>query len=507
MHRGALFRTILVCASFGFLARLCPQDAAPAAEVLTLEQCLKTALSNSDSAAILQKNLKISQDQYKQIVAKNTLSLNGQLGDSATDGFGNTTLLDDFESIVPYTPAAVAAGYNSTTSLIDTIKSSNIPIPYPTMSGNIIPQTISGSLVLSGPTTSLSLVGDQLLASVPPIGNYSQTVVGLNLAQTVWDGYPGGIAKAAVQQGFLGLQNAELAADANQTTLLYQIKQAYYTMLSAQRNLAVFAQNLELQKSALEQEQTLYDLQQAEDVDLQTAKINEKSAEIDLRGGQQAVASARKALANIVGLPAGEVFSVAETADPQIPAQSLDEALATALDKRVELKELDVSRKIAGIQLALIKAQTSPTVSLSGGGYMFLDNLAATSANAVSLGVKLGMPILDSGSAAYQKEANRYQSGVLDSQDDQLRRGIALEVENAFESVQLQTDKLGLSKLAADNSVGQYNLKKIQRQYGTATNQDVLAAAVNMVNANNAYAAARNALELAILQLQNAMGL
>ncbi len=73
--------------------------------------------------------------------------------------------------------------------------------------------------------------------------------------------------------------------------------------------------------------------------------------------------------------------------------------------------------------------------------------------------------------------------------------------------MQLQTAKLELSKLAADNSAGQYNLRKIQRQYGTATNQDVLAAAVNMVNASTANAAARNALELAILQLQNAMGM
>ena len=118
-HRGSVIRTVLVCASFGFIARLSPQDAAPALEILTLEQCLQTALSGSDSAAILQKNLKISQDQYKQIVAKNTLTLSGQLGDSATDGFGNTALLDEFESIVPYTPAAVAAGYNSATRLID----------------------------------------------------------------------------------------------------------------------------------------------------------------------------------------------------------------------------------------------------------------------------------------------------------------------------------------------------------------------------------------------------
>ena len=236
-------------------------------------------------------------------------------------------------------------------------------------------------------------------------------------------------------------------------------------MLSAQRNLDVYAQNLELQQSALVQEQALYDLQQAVDVDLQTAKINVKSAEIDQRSGQIALVSARKALANLVGLPAGEDFAVAETADPQVSIQSLDEAIATALDKRVELKQLGVSRRIAAIQLGLIKAQTSPTVSLTGTSYWLnglgIDSLTTDqNAATISLGGKIGLPILDSGSAAYQKEANRYQQGVYDSQDDQLHRSIALDVENAYEAVQLQTAKLELSKLAADNSAGQYNLKE-----------------------------------------------
>ena len=170
-----------------------------------------------------------------------------------------------------------------------------------------------------------------------------------------------------------------------------------------------------------------------------------------------------------------------------------------------------MSRRIAAIQLGLIKAQTSPTVSLTGTSYWLnglgIDSLTPDqNAATISLGGKIGLPILDSGSAAYQKEANRYQQDVYDSQDDQLHRSISLDVENAYEAVQLQTAKLELSKLAADNSAGQYNLRKIQRQYGTATNQDVLAAAVNMVNASTANAA-RNALELAILQLQNAMGM
>jgi outer membrane protein TolC len=488
------------------LAALWPQDAASAAapstgptalpqtaqgagtaggKVLTLEQCLDAAIATSDSAAILQKNLQISQAQYKQTVAKNAVSLNAGVGGGATGGFGNTTLLYQ----------------NATTVGTSADYSTAIPLSY------------SGNISLIGPSTSLSLAGGGSIApSVPTLGTVSATTVSLGLSQTVWDGYPGGIAKANVQQGLLNLQNAELASDANKLTLAYQIKQAYYTMLSAQRNIAVYAQNFQFQQSALAQEQALYDLKQAVDVDLQTAQINLKSAEVDQRSGRIALVSARKALANLVGFPAGEDFAVAETADPEVSVQSLDDAIATGLAKRFELQQLEVNRRIAAISLGLIKAQTSPTVSLTGTSY-WLNGLNVyslpTDQNAVTitLGGKIGLPILDSGSAEYQREANRYQASVYDLQDDQLRRSISLAIENDYEAVQLQTEKLDLAKLTAANSKGQYDLKNVQRQYGTATNQDVLAAAVNMVNANTALETTRNALELAILQLQIDMGL
>jgi outer membrane protein TolC len=448
--------------------------------VLTLEQCLSAALSKSDSVTILQKNLSISRAQYKQTVAANSVSLNGSLAGGPTGGIGNTTLLSNSASTV-----GTAVDYTT-----------DIPLNY------------SGSLSLSGPSTSLSLTGG---ASLSRIGNtkFSEGSVSLSLSQTVWDGYPGGIAKGNVQKGLLSLQSAELSADSNTLSLIYQVKQDYYSMLNAQRNLDVYAQNLELQKSALAQEQALYDLHQAMDVDLQTAQINVKSAEVDLKSGRLSLVSARKTLANLVGLGAGEEFAVAEAAEPQVTAQSLQEAIAIGLDKRVELKQLGVSRRIAEISLGLIKAQTSPTVSLTGTSYWLYDTLLSPNPNAMTIGLggKVSLPILDSGSAAYQEEANRYQSSVYDLQDDQYRRSISLAIENDYESVQLQREKLELASLTAENSKGQYNLKKIQRQYGTATNQDVLTAAVNMANANTALATARNNLELAILQLQNDMGL
>ena len=448
--------------------------------VLTLEQCLSAALAKSDSVAILQKNLDISRAQYKQTVAANSVSLNGSLGAGATGGIGNTTLLSNAAS-------TVGTSVDYTTA---------IPLNY------------SGSLSLSGPSTSLSLTGE---ASFSPVAStqFSDSSVSLSLSQTVWDGYPGGIAKGNVQKGLLTLQSAELSADSDKLSLIYQVKQAYYSMLSAQRNLDVYTKNLELQKSALAQEQALYNVHQAVNVDLQTAQINVESAEVDQMNGQLSLVSARKTLANLVGVGEGEEFAVAETADPQVSAQSLQEAIAIGLDKRVELKRLGVSRRIAEISLGLIKAQTSPTVSLTGTSYWLNDSLLDPNPNAMTIGLggKVSLPILDSGSAAYQEEANRYQSSVYDLQDDQYRRSISLAIESDYASVQLQTKKLQLAKLTAENSKGQYDLKNMQRQYGTATNQDVLSAAVNMVNANTSLATARNTLELAILQLQNDMGL
>jgi outer membrane protein len=469
-----------------FMALWSQQVAAPPAapvagqKVLTLEQCLETALAKSNSGAILQKNLDISRAQYKQTVATNSVSLNGSLDAGATGGIGNTTLLSDAASTV-----GTSVDYTT-----------DIPLNY------------SGSLSLSGPSTSLSLTGN---ASFSPVANteFNDSSVSLSLSQTVWDGYPGGIAKGNVQKGLLTLQSAELSADSNKLSLIYQVKQDYYSMLSAQRNLDVYAQNLELEKAALAQEQVLYNLHQAADVDLQTAQINVESAEVDLMNGRLSLSSARETLANLVGLSADAEFTVAEAADPQVSAQSLEEAIAIGLDKRVELKQLSVNRRIGEISLGLIKAQTSPTVSLTGSSYWLNDTQVGSNPNAmtITLGGKVGLPILDSGSAKYQEEANRYQSSVYDLQDDQYRRSISLAIKNDYESVQLQTKKLELAKLTAKNSKGQYDLKNLQRQYGTATNQDVLTAAVNMVNANTSLATARNTLELAILQLQNDMGL
>ena len=153
----SLTRIVLVAAFLAPIAGLWPQGAAVAPQpiqmnqagtssdqaadqkVLTLNQCLEAALSKSDSAAILQKNLAISQAQYRQTVAKNAVSLNAGLSGGATGGFGNATIL---------------SGSSATTIGTSVDYTTAIPFNY------------TGSISLNGPQTSLSIAGGGSFSNV-----------------------------------------------------------------------------------------------------------------------------------------------------------------------------------------------------------------------------------------------------------------------------------------------------------------------------------------------------
>jgi outer membrane protein TolC len=129
-----------------------------------------------------------------------------------------------------------------------------------------------------------------------------------------------------------------------------------------------------------------------------------------------------------------------------------------------------------------------------------------TNAGQASLGVKVGLPILDAGAAAHQLEANRLQNEVYTAQESQLRARIATDVEEAYNLVQVQLQRLQIARLTSEKLDLQFNLKKTAAQFGTATNQDLLDASVNAGNAQSAVIAAQRNAQLAALQLRVAMG-
>jgi outer membrane protein TolC len=459
-----LFALLLPLRSFA-------EDSSPS---LTLSQCVEAALANGDENAIIEQNLGIGKAQYEQAVSANSLALKGSAGYGVSGAAGDSTLISSYA-----TETGVSAA-------------------------NVVPQSIQAGLALSGPMTSVSLGGAYVLPLLGTFGDSS--LVSLGVSQTLWDGYPGGTAKATVEKSFLSLRVKQLTADSDKASLIYQVKQAFLTMLASQRTIAVKMEILANQESSLKQMEAAFKFQKANAVDLQTARINVKSAQVDLRNEQDILHTARISLANLMGVSVESEFKVEEVEESPALTITLEEAIAKGLEQRYELKKIAFNKKSTAIDLALIQGQKSPTLSLSGAAYLMLGNTAQTNAMATSATLSVGMPILDAGSAQHKEEENRCQNALYGRQESQTRRSISLEIEMAYNSLKTQIEKLDLTKLQAENAEAYYQVEKTANQYGTVTNHDVLTASVDAANARVNYAKARSDVLLAVLELQNAMG-
>ena len=122
------------------------------------------------------------------------------------------------------------------------------------------------------------------------------------------------------------------------------------------------------------------------------------------------------------------------------------------------------------------------------------------------MGLKVGFPLLDAGAADHQIEANRIQNEVYGVQQDQLRARISTDVEEAWELVQVTLQRLQVARLGAEKFDLKFMLKKTEAQYGTANNQNLLDASIDLANARSAVVRAQRDAQLAVLQLRTAMG-
>ena len=441
---------------------------------LTLAQCTETALAEGADNRILQRNLDIAREQHRLAISQNSYSLSGSAGATATYGFGESSMLS---------ASSLASGLNE----------------YP-----------QAGLAFANPMTSISLTTAPYIPSNALSTLYVQDSamgsVGISASQTIWNGYPGGTARATVEKSLLSLRGRELATASGRLSLTSAVTQAYFIALGAQRNLAVKMEIQDQQKAVLAQIKAIHDLRQATDVDLRSAQINAQSAEIDAKSAENDLRIARIRLAQLMGWPRDREFSVAEEADPQIPVATIDEAVADALKRRTDLQQIDLNRQSSAIDRALIQGQRSPSVSVSGGLTMYVGWDQLITAGQGSLGVKIGMPILDSGGVEHQLDANSLQNEVITAQESQLRSSIATDVEEAFDLMQIQLQRLQIAKLNAEKFDLLFTMKKTEAQYGTATNQDLLTASVDSANARSAVTAAQRNAQLAVLQLRNAMG-
>ncbi len=459
------------------LGSLSSQESPP---VLTLAKCVDRALADGADSRILQRNLDIAREQYGLSLSQASFALSGSLGESATNGFGNDALLSENSLAVGFTQSPQAG--------------LSLASPMTSISLNSTPYIAASPLAAAFP-------GFASLFPPGPTGT-----AGISFNQVLWNGYPGGIARAATRKSLLALQGQELTAEAGKSSIVSAVSQAYFVMLGSQLDLAAKREIKDQQDSLLTQIRSTFDSGSADEVDLESAEINAKNAEIDERDAENALRIARSRLAQIIGGSRDSSFAVAEEKDPAVPVASVEEAVSEALSRRIEIRQIEINRKLATIDRDLIEGQRLPAISVSGGINIIYQFQGTDTAGQETLGAKLSLPVLDAGAAAHQFKTNAIQSEEYGIQEEQLRAKIATDVEEAFDLAQIQLQRLETAKLAAERSELKFKLRKTEVAFGTVKNQDLLDASVEYANARSAVTGAERNAQLAVLQLRELMG-
>jgi outer membrane protein len=362
---------------------------------------------------------------------------------------------------------------------------------------------LGGTATLSGPSTQATLNVSQ---NLQPFESVGPLVASLSITQTIWDGFPGGQTQATLAKSRLTFGVKQLAAQASVLTLVYTVKQAYYTMLSAQRTLATKLSALDKQKANYLQVKTQNDTGVASDIDLLNAEIGQRSAEIDVASARNDLRSARALLSILTKRSGGDEYLVADVPDPTLPAKDVDEAVRMALAQNSPIKQLELNRASSQIDLALAQAQSQFSVQGYATGSVSLSLTGGTSSQTWSVGVKLTAPTIDSGVAAQKVAAAQAQLQAYDIQERQLRASVEANVRDAWESVLIQAQRVALALSQADATEQQLKIVGIQRDSGTAANVDYLTALYNQISAQAALGSAKATLQLYILKLANVMG-
>lgn len=301
--------------------------------------------------------------------------------------------------------------------------------------------------------------------------------------------YDGGKIIAQLHQA---RANAVAGADTYERsleTLSYDVAQAYYTALQSHSSTLLAEQVLHQNEVQEQLVQAQLRAGTASKVDLATAQLPTAQARVGLVRAQGQEATALASFAQTLGLDpdvavAPENTAASNSTQAQVPVASYAQAVTRALALRPDFlaaqsavlaAKYNVQVQRSGLYPSLNATATYGTNSTTVTG----TNFAPSS----SVGFTMSIPIFDQGITRAQTEQAQQQLDLAQSQLDQTRLGVELNVRQAL--VGLVTAQGAVAQAQAELAKAQEILKATQAQYraGVTTLPLLLNAQVGLTTA------------------------
>jgi len=322
-------------------------------------------------------------------------------------------------------------------------------------------------------------------------GNIKVNNVIYGSANLTYPIFTGGRIKYGVQSAEYLIEASKLSAENDKNAIAFNISQAYNNLFKASQTIKVLEENL---TASQKRDETFLKLENNGLLarnDRLKAALQTSNIELQLLDAKNNYNIANINMDLLLGLPETTEIKIDENYINDLTEnQQVSYYLNQAIQNRKDLQALDYQMKAANVGTKAAKAETLPSVALTGGYFAADVPSLVTIMNAINVGVGVQYNLDNlwkKNSSLLKAQAREKQ---LAANNELLNDQIKLEINRDFQNSNLAKKKIEVYERALEQATENYRITKNKFDNGLANITDLLdsdaalvGAKVNVINA------------------------
>lgn len=308
-------------------------------------------------------------------------------------------------------------------------------------------------------------------------------------------------------------QAAQAAAvyDAARQDVIIQTAKAYFSVLQARDILRVTKADEQALAKQLYQAKRRYQVGLSGIVDVHQAQGAHDQARVSVLQKRQALTAARQTLQALTKVPVVNLQGPGKTLplNPPTP-NNVTKWVDTALQQNADLAAAKLKARVAAKEVDRQQAVRFPTVSVFAN--RFVDDVSSDNLfqnqnlTDNGIGIQIEWPIFSGGAIAARSRQAKYQHVSAEAARNQQALQVRSDTYSDFQNVLSGIATVKALRESVKSNAASLHATEAAFKVGSETTLDVLRARENLLNAQTAYAQARYAYLLSMLQLKRDAG-
>jgi len=355
------------------------------------------------------------------------------------------------------------------------------------------------STTTHGPTITTSTGGNT--ASGGGVGPYNLYTGTASVSQMVYDF---GRTSSQVKINTLNAQSSRYTLTATGNTVVLNVKQAYYNVLQADRNLDTAREAAKQLQEHLDQTRTFFEVGTKTRFDVTQAEVNLSNAQLTLIQAENQARLTRLTLNSAMAVTDAPAYRLEDLLLYAKFDLSPEEALATAYERRPDLLALIKTRQAAHQSLTLAREGYLPQLNASANYYYTGTEFPLE--KGWNWGLNLTIPIFNGFLVPYQVQQAQANYEVASANERTLRLTIFTQVQTDFLTLRTAEESIATAAVAVRQGKENVELAAGQYQAGVGIALNVIDAIVTLGNAEVTYTQALANYKNAQASIENDIG-